>query len=148
MLRTLLLIGIIVIALFVRIKRRVGDETRFSRAMADLQVLNSNQPEELPIDPWNKPYAKGVITSGGSEIIYFYSEGPDTQSDTLGHDPDDITPWVSSDSWLDQIHPDRVSLPIIWLAIGALVGSAVTKHTTRIKNAQQVEDGDTSQRSC
>jgi len=73
------------------------------------------------------PYIKVNARSGNTDITYFFSGGPDERSSTLGHDMDDITLWSSSSDWLDHLHYDPVSIPLIWIGIGGLIGFTLSK---------------------
>jgi hypothetical protein len=141
--RPLLFICIIAIAVASLFFRRIGDEVRFSRAILDLKELSSAPPDRPVLDAWGIPYIKVNARSGDADTTYFFSGGPDKRSSTLGHDKDDITVWSSSAEWLDHLHYDPVSIPLIWIGIGGLLGLALSKlRKSNTKEAEQGADGD------
>lgn len=135
--RALFFIFIIAIAIISLFVRRVGDEVIFSRAILDLRELSSAPPDQPVIDPWGIPYTKVSARSGDADVTYFFSGGPDKSSSTLGHDEDDVGLWSSSRDWLDHLHYDPVSIPLIWIGIGGLLGLTLSKQ--RRSNPKEAE---------
>jgi len=92
----------------------VLDGTRYSRAMQDLGLLAKiDVLENEVIDPWGEPYLQVSASSGNRTATWFFSQGPNGQSDTLGNDPDDIAPWTGRLGWLDGGYP---ASKILWIS--------------------------------
>lgn len=145
--RALIFIGIITIAIASLFIRRLADEVRFSRTILDLRALSSAPPDRPVLDAWGIPYIKVSARSGDSDIIYFFSGGPDMRSSSLGHDKDDITVWSSSGEWLDHLHYDPISIPLLWIGIGGLMGLTLSKLGRSKKEKQNKPDMATPRKS-
>lgn len=107
------LLLVIAFAVYLRMNKRLADETRFSRAMEDFRHF-TGEMAVIPRDPWGNLYLRVEATSGTERFVYYYSAGPDGASATMGHDLDDICPGLEVSTWLDRVHPDRVTLPLVW----------------------------------
>ena len=93
----------------------INDGTRYSRAMQDLGLLAEiDVPENEAIDPWSRPYLQATAISGSRSVTWYFSQGPDGQSKTLGNDPDDIAQWTGRVEWLDEFYPVTKTL---WVSI-------------------------------
>lgn len=111
-----------------------ADETTAGRALNDLVSLQSDPDRELdgnPLDSWGGLFQKARIVSQGREMTFWYSNGPDGKSASMGHDPDDLHRWTGLAKWTDaRFHTGAWRLLLVGLT-GYLLALAI--HGRRAK---------------
>ena len=112
---------------------------RFSRAWSDIHLYHADgMPAKRTTDPWGNEYVEVQATADGMTVDYIISYGPDGKSETLGHDPDDITLWSGMYVWMESFFPVRpcIGIMLFFAGVASTLATLIIIRGRQQKSAQ------------